>query len=92
MIRNEFRFLGVVVGEIEELENGKLKFYVEVESKKSGRSTTYPIYVYGNNNRISKARLVNAHGLSIWVVGYVDNFENHLTLYAQNFIELICPR
>jgi hypothetical protein len=88
MIRNEFRMLGVIVGDVVDVDDKRFKFFLEVDSRKSGRTTTYPIIVNKDyNRRISKERVVASIGKVIWLVGYVENFDNHLSLISQNFME-----
>lgn len=91
MIRNEFRFVGIITKGTEEMPNDRYRFYVEVEQKKSGRATTYPIFLHNRNNRVKKERIDECVGKAVWLVGYVDNFDNHLSLFVQNFMELKCP-
>lgn len=90
MTRNEFRFIGVIVGEIEQITNQRHRFYIEV-AQRNGRSTTYPIYLSNLNRAVDVEDVKKAKGKAVWMLGYIDNFENNLSLILQEFMVLECP-
>lgn len=84
MLKNEFKLVGVVVKDFEEVgtENfSKKKMLVEVERKGKIKSSTYPIVVYGSNTQIDTSKCYI--GQTIVLDGYIDVYKDFVSLIAQ---------
>ena len=85
MLFNEFRLIGTVVSDFEEdgtMAFPKSKFMIEVEKKQKGKANTYPVIIHHNNNTIDISKSLK--GSVVIVCGYVDVYNNWLSLVAQD--------
>lgn len=86
MINNEFRIIGTVVSEFEDVPNSesfpKKKFYVEIEGKRMPRQ--YPIVVYEKNGLIDTSTSIK--GSVVIVTGYIDVYKDFISLISQDLV------